>query len=86
MADTSPSSVQNFSAPTTPGKQTHRTAYCCQLCKVITRYVTAEEAEELAVMLERFAADVASRRYCPGLNDAAYDLFARFSLQAGSAK
>lgn len=51
-------------------------AYCTKLAEVIARYLTADEMPEFAANLETFARSITVRRYCPGLNDAAYDLYA----------
>lgn len=63
------------------GTLAYRKAYCDKLCKVICRYLNDSETEELARTLQRFAEGIAARRYCPGLNDATYDLFARFAIK-----
>jgi prophage antirepressor-like protein len=56
-------------------------AYCTKLADTIARYLTAEELPEFAAHLEAFARTITARRYCPGLNDAAYDLYAASQLR-----
>lgn len=60
-----------------------RKAYCRDLCRVIARYASAEEATELARALENLSANILARRYCPGLNAAAYDVLARYGKKGG---
>ena len=60
-----------------------RKDYCRELCRVIARYADDTEAVELARTLESLAARNLARRYCPGLNAAAYDTFARFGMKGG---
>lgn len=54
--------------------------YCKRLCKVLTRYANADELPALVDMLEAFKTDILTQRHAPGLNDAAYHLYAVFHL------
>lgn len=55
--------------------------YCKKLCVVLMRYATADELPALVQVLEGFKGQMLQRRYAPGLNDAAYDLYANFHLR-----
>lgn len=61
-----------------------RKEYCRELCKVIARYADDSEAIELARALEGVSASILARRYCPGLNAASYDVFARLGMKGGA--
>lgn len=61
-----------------------RKAYCRELLKTLLRYTTEDEAEELVHAIEDEVQALLSRRHCPGLNDARYELFRRFWLQGGA--
>lgn len=78
--DAGTSSAPNSGSPVA-GTLAYRKAYCNKLCTVVGRYLNEAETEELAKTLQRFAEGITARRYCPGLNDATYDLFARFALR-----
>jgi hypothetical protein len=60
--------------------------YCKNLCVVLMRYATDSELQELLNTLDAFKARMLQRRYCPGLNDAAYDLYIKFHLRGPSTK
>lgn len=60
--------------------------YCKKLCVVLMRYATESELQQLVKTLDEFKADMLQRRYSPGLNDAAYDLYANFHLRGPSAE
>lgn len=60
-----------------------RKQYSRELCRIIARYADEAESLELARSLEDMAATILARRYCPGLNAASYDVFARYGLQGG---
>lgn len=60
-----------------------RKAYCRELLKTLLRYTTEDEADELVHVIEDAVRDLLSRRHCPGLNDARYDVYRRFWLQGG---
>ena len=60
-----------------------RRDYCRELCKVIARYADDAESIELARALEDVSAKILARRYCPGLNAASYDVFARLGMKGG---
>lgn len=61
-----------------------RKAYCRELLKTLLRYTTENEAEELVHVIEDEVQTLLSRRHCPGLNDARYELYRRFWLQGGA--
>ena len=61
-----------------------RKEYCRELCKVIARYADDAESIELARALEGVSASILARRYCPGLNAASYDVFARLGMKGGA--
>lgn len=61
-----------------------RKAYCRELLKTLLRYTTEDEADELVHVIEDAVRDLLSRRHCPGLNDARYDVYRRFWLQGGA--
>lgn len=61
-----------------------RKEYCRELCKVIARYADDAESVELARALEGVSASILARRYCPGLNAASYDVFARLGMKGGA--
>ena len=63
--------------------RTRRKEYCRELCKIIVRYADDTESLELARALEGVSASILARRYCPGLNAAAYDVFAHFGMKGG---
>ena len=63
--------------------QARRKDYCRELCRTITRYAEDSEITELARALEGVSASILARRYCPGLNAAAYDVFARLGMKGG---
>ena len=60
-----------------------RKDYCRELCKVIARYSDDAEVTELTRALEGVSANILARRYCPGLNAASYDVFARLGMKGG---
>jgi hypothetical protein len=60
-----------------------RKDYCRELCRVIARYADDAEITELARTLEGVSASILARRYCPGLNAASYDVFARLGMKGG---
>lgn len=51
-------------------------AYCTKLASVIASHLEHDELYEFAGELEGFVRVITERRYCPGLIDARYDLFA----------
>ncbi len=61
-----------------------RKEYCRELCRIIARYADDAESIELARALEGVAARILARRYCPGLNAASYDVFARLGMKGGA--
>ncbi len=61
-----------------------RKAYCRELLKTLLRYTTEDEADELVHVIEDAVRDLLSHRYCPGLNDARYEVYRRFWLQGGA--
>ena len=71
-------------ATTSPGNHDERQkAYCRELLKTLLRYSNALEAEELTHIIEAEVVNLISRRHCPGLNDARYEVFRRYWLQGG---
>ncbi|MBV2081955.1 MULTISPECIES: hypothetical protein [Pseudomonas] len=80
--------VLAFKLPATasPGNHDERQkAYCRELLKTLLRYSIALEAEELTHIIEAEVVNLISRRHCPGLNDARYEVFRRYWLQGGDA-
>ncbi len=71
--------------PVAEERQARRSEYCRELCEVIAQYADDAETIELARALEGVSATILARRYCPGLNDASYGVFARFGMK-GAAK
>ncbi len=69
--------------PDPAAAQARRKDYCRELCRIIARYADETETIELARTLEDVAADILSRRYCPGLNAASYEVFRRFAMKGG---
>lgn len=85
-APTDSSNVLAFKSPVTtaPTNQDERQkAYCRELLKTLLRYSTALEAEDLTHIIEAEVVNLISRRHCPGLNDARYEVFRRYFLQGG---
>lgn len=87
-ADSAPvaANVLAFKSPgtTTPANQDERQkAYCRELLKTLLRYSTALEAEDLTHIIEAEVVNLISRRHCPGLNDARYEVYRRYWLQGG---
>ncbi len=83
----SPTNVVALKAlPSTPPacQMERRKAYCRELLKTLLRYTTEDEADELVHVIEDAVRDLLSRRHCPGLNDARYDVYRRFWLQGGA--
>lgn len=78
MADTLASAVEQPRAPV-PTLE-HRKAYCRELTRVLMRYADTFEVEQIAQALEQAAHDITRSRPCPGLNDAAYVQFVRYTL------
>jgi hypothetical protein len=76
-----PESMQSATAVFAPPSLSYRKAYCDKLNTTICKYLNAAETEELATALVKFSEGIMARRYAPGLNDAVYDLFARFALK-----
>lgn len=60
-----------------------RKAYCRDLCRVLLRHADGVEAETFIRSVEESIARITSRRYAPGLNAAAYDMYARHMLKGG---
>ena len=58
-----------------------RKDYCRELCRMVARYADDAETLELARALEDVLARILARRYCPGLNAAAYEVFARYGMK-----
>ena len=58
--------------------------YCRDLLKTLLRYSQEQEVEDLTHIIEAEIADLLSRRHCPGLNDARYELYHRYWLQGGA--
>lgn len=58
-----------------------RKDYCRELCRVIARYADEAEITELARALEGASANILARRYCPGLNAAAYEVFRQYGMK-----
>ncbi|WP_053074203.1 DUF3102 domain-containing protein [Chromobacterium sp. LK1] len=87
--DTQPNNVVSF-APPQAGKSVdvdrfeRRKQYCRELCRVLLRYASEAETRDLAHQLEDMVADQLASRYSPGLNAAAYDVFARYGLKGGA--
>lgn len=78
-----PPPAKPLPTPKRPG-DSRRKAYARQLCKVIARYATDEEARLLTSALEDVSAAILSCRHCPGLNAASYEAFAAYGLQGGA--
>lgn len=88
VTDSAPvaANVLAFKSPcmTPPVNQDERQkAYCRELLKTLLRYSTALEAEDLTHIIEAEVVNLISRRHCPGLNDARYEVFRRYFLQGG---
>ncbi|OQS37620.1 hypothetical protein B0T45_13940 [Chromobacterium haemolyticum] len=87
--DPQPNNVVSF-APPQAGKSVdvdrfeRRKQYCRELCRVLLRYASEAETRDLALQLEDVVADQLASRYRPGLNAAAYDVFARYGLKGGA--
>lgn len=78
--------VLAFKSPATASSGNHderQRAYCRELLKTLLRYSTALEAEDLTHIIETEVVNLISRRHCPGLNDARYEVFRRYFLQGG---
>lgn len=87
-ADSAPiaANVLAFKSPVTTAPANHderQKAYCRELLKTLLRYSTALEAEDLTHIIEAEVVNLISRRHCPGLNDARYEVFRRYFLQGG---
>lgn len=76
--------LELVSRPDPAAAKARRKDYSRELCRVIARYADEGEALELARALEDVSARILARRYCPGLNAAAYDMFARHGMHAAS--
>lgn len=89
QSDTQPNNVVSF-APPQAGKSVdvdrfeRRKQYCRELCRVLLRYASEAETRDLTHLLEDVVADQLASRYSPGLNAAAYDVFARYGLKGGA--
>lgn len=70
--------------PLVPVDLERRKQYCRELCRVLLRYASEAETRDLAHQLEDMVADQLASRYSPGLNAAAYDVFARYGLKGGA--
>lgn len=87
--DAPPNNVVSF-APPQAGKSgvnaqfERRKQYCRDLCRALLRYTNDAETLDAARLLEDAVAELLARRYCPGLNAAAYDVFARYGLKGGA--
>ncbi|MCB1908456.1 MAG: hypothetical protein KDH15_13895 [Rhodocyclaceae bacterium] len=77
--------VDELAAPAgaTLGK---RRFYGLELLKLILRYATDSEVDDLVQAIEDEAREIAERRYAPGLQAARYDLHARFWLGREGSK
>lgn len=78
--------VLAFKSPVTTAPANHderQKAYCRELLKTLLRYSTALEAEDLTHIIEAEVVNLISRRHCPGLNDARYEVYRRYWLQGG---
>lgn len=73
--------LELVSRPDPAAAQARRKDYTRELCRVIARYADDAETLELARALEDVSARILARRYCPGLNAAAYDVFARYGMK-----
>lgn len=87
-ADSAPvaANVLAFKSPVTTAPANHderQKAYCRELLKTLLRYSTALEAEDLTHIIEAEVVNLISRRHCPGLNDARYEVYRRYWLQGG---
>jgi len=87
-ADSTPvaANVLAFKSPVTTAPADHderQKAYCRELLKTLLRYSTALEAEDLTHIIEAEVVNLISRRHCPGLNDARYEVYRRYWLQGG---
>lgn len=85
-APTGSSNVLAFKSPATASSGNHderQKAYCRELLKTLLRYSSALEAEDLTHIIEAEVVNLISRRHCPGLNDARYEVFRRYFLQGG---
>lgn len=60
-----------------------RKAYCRDLCRILLRHADGVEAETFIRSVEESIARITARRYVPGLNAAAYDMYARHMLKGG---
>lgn len=67
--------------PDPAAAKARRKDYCRELCRMLARYADDAETLELARALEDVSARILARRYCPGLNAAAYDVFARYGMK-----
>lgn len=76
-----PEPAEPTTAVLAPPSIGYRKAYVEKLNTTICKYLNATETEELATALVKFSEGIMARRYAPGLNDAVYDLFARFALK-----
>lgn len=67
--------------PDPAAAKARRKDYCRELCRMVARYADDAETLELARALEDVSARILARRYCPGLNAAAYEVFARYGMK-----
>lgn len=67
--------------PDPAAAKARRKDYCRELCRTVARYADDAETLELARALEDVSARILARRYCPGLNAAAYEVFARYGMK-----
>lgn len=78
--DTPPNNVISL----VPPRHERRKHYCRELCRMLLRYTNETETRNLVHLLEDVLADQLASRYSPGLNAAAYDVFARYGLKGGA--
>ncbi|UDM15866.1 hypothetical protein [Vogesella sp. XCS3] len=79
-----PNTPPNNVIPLVSPQHERRKQYCRELCRVLLRYASETETRDLTHLLEDVVADQLASRYSPGLNAAAYDVFARYGLKGGA--